>query len=355
MTALEELARALPSRTAALITAPVSRRFLTGFFSSAGTLFLSRGEVVFLTDSRYFEAARAAVTVCPVEELSAAPEQLRRLCRRNNIRRLLPEAGKMTLAQAAKYRRWLPGVRLEGNKPWLDAELVRLRRAKKPAQADCVRRAQRIAEAAFAATLAEDLRVGITERELALALGQRMLRAGAQALSFETIVVAGENGSKPHGVPGDRALRPGDLVTMDFGATVDGWHSDMTRTVALGEPGQEERTIYEVVLRAQEAALACIRPGLACEEADAAARRVIEAAGYGAYFRHGVGHGVGLEIHEAPSLAPKSKEILAPGDIVTVEPGIYLPGRCGVRIEDMVLITEDGYENLTLAEKGRLC
>ncbi|MDR3313610.1 MAG: aminopeptidase P family protein [Oscillospiraceae bacterium] len=355
MLPLEELAKILPRHAAALITDPVSRRFLTGFPSSDGILFLSREEAVFLTDSRYIEAARAQITVCPVEELSAAPaEQLRKLCGRGHVRRLLLENKRTTLAQAASYRKWLPGVCLEANSSAVDTALTRLRRSKTPAQVDSIRRAQRIAEAALAAVLAEDLHVGMTERALALALDYRMLRGGAEALSFETIAVAGENGSMPHGVPGERALRTGDLVTMDFGAVVEGWHSDMTRTIALGEPGEEQRRVYETVLAAQLAALACVRPGLPCKEADAAARAVITEAGYGEHFRHGTGHGVGLEIHEAPNLSLKSGGALAPGDVVTVEPGVYLPGRCGVRIEDMVLIAEDGYENLTKAAKELL-
>jgi len=163
--------------------------------------------------------------------------------------------------------------------------------------------------------------------------------------------VAGENGSKPHGVPSGRKLQAGDLLTLDFGAVVDGWHSDMTRTIAIGEPSDEQRKIYGIVLEAQLAALDKLGPGVSCKDVDFCARQMIEAAGYGEHFRHGTGHGVGLEVHEAPSLSRKSKDVLAPGMVVTVEPGIYLPGSCGVRIEDMALITETGYENLTKVKK----
>lgn len=359
---IEELTRLLPCQTGFLITAPVSRRFLTGFDSSDGMLFLSQKECVFLTDSRYIEAAKERIAICPVEEFRDPRKQLRALCKRNKIRRLQLELSKTNLMEASNYQNWLwdsTRVVTGRHRFWgaltserlLEINLKRLRRAKTPEQADCVRRAQRIAEAALTAVLQNDFREGVTERELALALDFHMLRNGAEALSFETIVVAGENGSRPHGVPGGRPLRGGDFVTMDFGAVVDGWHSDMTRTTALDGIDEEQRKIYGTVLAAQRAALDRIRPGVACKEVDAAARRVIEEAGYGEYFRHGAGHGVGLEIHEAPTLSSKSEDILAPGDIVTVEPGIYLPGKCGVRIEDMALVTEDGYENLTQAAK----
>jgi len=305
---------------------------------------------VFLTDSRYIEAARAEITACPVEELKDAKAQLRALCKEHRVKRVFVETGRATLDEAARLRERLPGVWVEARDRRVDNALREIRLHKAPAEVECIRQAQGIAEAAFAYLLGV-LKPGLTEREIALELDYAMLRGGAQALSFETIAVAGENGSRPHGVPGDRKLRLGDLLTLDFGAVVGGYHSDMTRTVAVGEPGGEQRRVYEIVLEAQRAALEMLAPGVACKEIDAAARRVIEDAGYGERFRHGTGHGVGLEIHEAPTLSRKSKDVLAPGMVVTVEPGIYLPGKCGVRIEDMALITETGYENLTRAEK----
>jgi len=340
----------LPPRGAALVTAPVSRRCLTGFESSDGLLFITPDSVIFLTDSRYIEAARAAITACPVEELSDAAKQMRALCKEHRIKRLFVETQRTTLEEAARLRRQLPGVYIETRNSCVDRQLREMRLYKTPQESDCIRRAQGIAEKAFAYIL-ENLKPGMTEREIALALDYAMLRGGAQALSFETIAVAGENGSKPHGVPGERKLQTGDLLTLDFGAVVDGWHSDMTRTIAIGAPGEEQRKIYGIVLEAQLAALDKLAPGVACKEIDNAARTVVEAAGYGEHFRHGTGHGVGLEIHEAPGLSRKSKDVLGAGMVVTVEPGIYLPGKCGVRIEDMVLITETGYENLTKADK----
>ncbi|MDR1464483.1 MAG: Xaa-Pro peptidase family protein [Oscillospiraceae bacterium] len=343
------LAALLPEDGAALVTSEVNRRYLTGFSSSMGVLLITRDCARFLADSRYIEAARAEVQACETAELTRLREQLPALLREWGISVLLLEAGSVTLAEAAQYRKWLPDVTLETG-PALDQAIEALRVRKRDWEVARIRQAQRIAEAALT-EVRPLLQPGRTEREIALALDYAMLRGGADALSFETIAVGGENSAKPHGVPGGRALRDGDFLTLDFGAVVDGYHSDMTRTIAIGTPSEEMRRVYKIVLAAQEAALAALRPGLPCREADAAAREIIAAAGYGDSFRHGLGHGVGVEIHEAPTLSARSEGILAPGHVVTIEPGIYLPGRFGVRVEDMALITESGYENLTAAGK----
>ena len=349
---IAQLQKKLPARAAGFVASPVGRRYCTGFASSDGMLLLCKEEALFLTDSRYIEAAQAAVTAVPVEEKRDGKKQLDDFCKRHGVKRLFVEDGWTTLEEHARLRKMLPGVYIERG-GLLSKELARLRLMKTQNEIAQIKKAQRIAEEALAYVLAHHLKEGVTEKELALALDYYMLSHGAEALSFETIAVAGENGSRPHGAPGDRKLRQGDLVTMDFGCVVDGLHSDMTRTVAVGgDCSDEAREVYQVVLRAQEEALHIVGPGVKCEEVDRAARDVIKAAGYDEHFRHGTGHGVGFEIHEAPSLAPRSKDILEPGMIVTVEPGIYIPGKCGVRIEDMALITEDGYENLTGAGKS---
>ena len=192
---------------------------------------------------------------------------------------------------------------------------------------------------------------GVTERDIAIELEFTMRRLGAQKESFETIAVSGERGSLPHGVPGTKRVKKGEFITVDFGAVVDGYHSDMTRTIAVGEISDEQRLVYETVLEAQMTALATIRADVSGSEVDRAARRVIDAAGYGAYFDHATGHGVGLEIHESPSLSVRYEKPLLTGQVVTVEPGIYLPGRFGVRIEDFGMVTPDGFENFTQSPK----
>lgn len=211
-------------------------------------------------------------------------------------------------------------------------------------------KAQRIAEAALKHILGF-IKIGVTEKEIALELDHYMLSHGAEALSFETIAISGANTSKPHGVPTEKKIEDGDFVTMDYGAVVNGYHSDMTRTVAVGHVSDEQKKIYDIVLKAQLASLEILRSGLKRSDGDKAARDVITEAGYGEFFRHSTGHGVGIEIHEKPNLSPKSVTTLRAGNIVTVEPGIYIPGKFGVRIEDMALITENGCQNLTNAAK----
>ena len=178
-----------------------------------------------------------------------------------------------------------------------------------------------------------------------------MLRNGGEGLSFETIAVSGKNSSMPHGVPSDKRIEKGDFITMDFGAVVDFYHSDMTRTIAVGEVSSKQIEVYETVLEAQLKALKAIKAGEICKDIDKIARDVIKEKGYGENFGHGLGHGVGVEIHESPSFNPTCDYILEAGNIMTVEPGIYLPGEFGVRIEDMAVVTKDGCENLTICEK----
>ena len=210
--------------------------------------------------------------------------------------------------------------------------------------------AQRIAEKAFDHILGF-ITPDKLETEVALELEYFMLKNGADALSFDTIAVSGKNSSLPHGVPSDKKIERGDFITMDYGAVVDFYHSDMTRTVAYGEVSSKQAEVYETVLKAQIAGVEALKPGTSCRDVDAVSRNIIKAAGYGEYFGHGLGHGVGVEIHEKPTLNPNSSDTLTAGYIVTVEPGIYIPDNFGVRIEDMAYITEDGYINLTSCEK----
>lgn len=354
MTLVRQLAQRLPRPgDAALIITPHNRRFLTGFPSSDGLVLVTIEDALFLTDSRYIEAADRVVTdmpcLCYQRVLEALGEQLAH----RGVRRLFVEANGMTLAEAGRLKAALPGIELiEGTS--LDEWLSELRLVKTPAQLSKIREAQAMTEFGFSHILSR-IEAGRTEREIALDLEFAVRRQGAEAVAFDFIVVSGENSSLPHGVPSDRVLQKGDFVTMDFGARVDGWHSDMTRTVAVGAVSEEQRHVYDTVRAAQEASLAVLREGLSCVEGDRAARTVIEEAGYGDCFGHGTGHGVGMEIHEQPRLSPLAGEqLLRTGEVVTVEPGIYLPGKFGVRIEDMVVITPNGCENLTHAPKELL-
>jgi Xaa-Pro aminopeptidase len=237
-----------------------------------------------------------------------------------------------------------------------------IRRSKDEAEAQRIAAAQAITDEAFK-QICDFIQVGMSEAEVALELEFTIRRIGAEALSFPSIVASGPNSSLPHAHPGERKLQPGDLLTLDFGASYHGYCSDMTRTVFISgeladesqaQPSTQQRRVYDTVLEAQQKSLATIKAGVTASDVDKAGRDVITAAGYGEYFGHGTGHGVGLEIHEAPNVGPRSKGELEVGDVVTVEPGIYLPGKYGVRIEDLVLVTKDGVRNFTKSPKELL-
>lgn len=346
---LDKLVSSLPrSADGMLIVSETNRRYFTSFPSSDGILLVTKNGSVFLTDSRYIEEAQNTVRCCEVAELKKVSEQLPELCKKFGVKVLMAESERLTVAQLNSYRKILKGITL--TTVGTDKLIDRLRMVKTEDEKNSVIRAQRIAEKAYGHILGF-IREGVTEREIALELDFFMLRNGAEAISFETIAISGANTSKPHGVPTDKKVCRGDLVTMDYGAVVNGYHSDMTRTVAVGEVSDEQVRVYNTVLEAQLKSLDTLREGVKCSDADRAARDCINEKGYGEYFRHSTGHGVGLEIHEKPNLSPKSDFILQSGNIVTVEPGIYIPGKFGVRIEDLAIITKFGCENLTKIPK----
>lgn len=343
---LSEFINKLPKNVdGALIVSPESRRYFTGFNASDGFLFITKSGSVFLTDSRYIEAAKDKIICCEVEEQKG---KLMDYAKRFNCKVLAVEADRLTVTQLKNLRKALHGIKLTTVST--DKIIDSFRAVKNEAEIENICKAQRIAEAAFDHILGF-IKVGVTEKEVALELDHYMLSHGADGLSFETIAISGANTSKPHGVPTDKKIEHGDFVTMDYGAVVNGYHSDMTRTVAVGAASDEQKKIYKIVFEAQLAVLRVLKNGVKCSDADKAARDVITEAGYGEYFRHSTGHGVGIEIHEKPFVSPKSTAMLRSGNVVTDEPGIYIPGKFGVRIEDMALITENGCKNLTKAPK----
>lgn len=232
----------------------------------------------------------------------------------------------------------------------LDGSLDAMRQIKTDEEIEKLKAAESIGDAAFA-HIVEYIRPGLTEKEIALELEYFMKKNGAEGLSFDTIAASGLNSSMPHAIPTDKPLQDGDFLTMDFGCLYEGYCSDMTRTVAIGHVSDHMREVYETVLRAQTESMKSIRAGMPCNEVDGVARRIIADAGYGDCFGHGLGHSVGLFIHENPRFSPKCTDILKPGMVITVEPGIYIPGQFGVRIEDLVAVTEDGFVNLTKSDK----
>jgi len=344
---VQKIQTVLEPKTAALCLSNPACRYLTGFDYADGGVLLTANAAWLLTDSRYIEAATEAVghmtCVCCKRLLGT----LETLLAENGIERLYVEQS-ISLSELAAIKKLPVQVVIDDT---LETALKNARVQKDETEIACLKQAQAITERGFEHIL-PFLKAGITEKEAALELEFFMRKNGADGVSFDFIVVSGANSSRPHGVPTDKKIENGDFITMDFGALYHGYHADMTRTVAVGEITEQQKNVYATVLKAQETALAGIRAGISGKAADTLAREVITAAGYGEYFGHGTGHGVGVEIHEAPRLSPLAPDTPLPvGAVVTVEPGIYLPGTFGVRIEDMVVVTENGIENLTKAEK----
>ena len=347
----EQLKSFLKKGEAALIMSEENISYFTSFHSSNGYLVVTSEKSFFLTDSRYVEAAQNNITtVDEVLLLRSMKDDLYNLIDKLNIKKLHIESSRISVE---KYKQIKSATALrqrvivDGK---LDKAIENIRIKKNEEQKNKIITAQRITERAFDHILSF-ISTEKTEKEIALELDYFMLRNGADALSFDTIAVSGKNSSKPHGVPSDKKIECGDFITLDFGAVVNFYHSDMTRTVAVGEVSSKQIEVYETVLEAQLKAIDAVKEGMVCSDVDKVARDVISEKGYGEYFGHGLGHGVGVEIHEAPSLNPTCKTVLQSGNIVTVEPGIYLPGEFGVRIEDMGMVTEKGFENFTKSEK----
>ena len=349
-TRIEKLQALLPPDSAALVATPHHLGYLTGFPSGDSFLLVTQERSYFLTDFRYIEMAKNTVSGAECRMITRLGETVAELLKKQGIRKLYLETETTSLQFAGRLQAQLPSVNIPQSAE-LDGWLTDMRMVKDEGEVAKILQAQAIAEEGFL-HIVEYIREGRTEREIALELEFYMRKKGAERMAFDTIVVSGKNSSLPHGIPTERAVRRGDFITMDFGAVVDGYHSDMTRTVAVGEVSEQQRLVYDTVLQAQLAALAVLKEGCRCADGDAAARGVIEAAGYGKCFGHATGHGVGIQVHEAPRLsAAAGEDCLRAGQVVTVEPGIYLEGQFGVRIEDMALITKDGYCNLTKSPK----
>lgn len=336
-----------------LITRASNVDYATGFDGihdeeNPHAVIITADKAVFLTDSRYIEVAskqaegtewEAICTAKSVDEEVA--DKLKELgAQKCAIEALVPY--KHYLA----YEKKCAPVELQPADSWVE----KIRFEKSDEEIERIAAAQAVTDKAFA-HICEFIKEGMTEREIAVELEYSMKRFGADGLAFSSIVASGPNGSLPHCVPGDRKVQAGDFITMDFGAEVAGYKSDMTRTVAVKEISDEHKHIYETVLAANLAGNAAVHAGATGKEVDAAARKVIEDAGFGDKFGHGLGHGVGLEIHEGPNASPRSKDTLQAGDVITIEPGIYFPGICGVRIEDLVEVQAGGARIFTQSPK----
>lgn len=350
MTNLQKMQSLLGEKAQALLlTSQISRLYAAGYDVHEGVAVIGKEKSFYFTDSRYIEVAQENLPDFCVREMNrdnlypalinSALEELGAAC-------LGIEEDYLTHGEYLYYDRKLNAQLVPFQK-----EISSFRQTKEAWEIEYMKKAQAITDLAFQ-EICKILKPGMTEKEAATELIYCLLKNGSEGLAFDPIVVSGPNTSKPHGVPGQRKMEYGDFVTMDFGAKVGGYCADMTRTVALGFVSSEQSKVYEIVLRAQEAAIAATKEGMTGAEVDGVARAIIEEAGYGEYFGHGYGHSVGLEIHEAPNCSPGNGKPLPAGVVCSAEPGIYLPGKFGVRIEDVVIVTADGCEDITNSPKN---
>ena len=349
MNHLKQIAARLPEYglDAMLLNSEPGEYYAVGFHGEGNVVVTAQG-CFYFTDSRYIEAANHLITGAEIAMTGRSRNyraMVQEVVDRFRIRKLGFEEGYLSVAD---YNLWKEG---------LTAELVpaqklvdALRAAKDDGEIALMTKAQEITDRAFSEIL-KFIQPGMTEQEIAAKLQYDMLRFGAEKMSFDPIVVSGPNGSLPHGIPSAKQVQQGEFITMDFGCKYGGYCSDMTRTVALGEPTGEMRKVYQTVLEAQLAGIAVTKAGVPGKSIDAAARKVIEDAGYGEYFGHGYGHSLGIEIHESPNANTREETLLPVGAVVSAEPGIYLPGKFGVRIEDVTVLTADGCMVLTKSPK----
>ena len=343
------IAKNLETGEAALITSDANRFYLTGFNSSAGCVLVTKELAYFLIDFRYFEKAKNTVISCKTVLLESLSQSLSELLKKHNVKKLYVETYALSFSDFGRYSKMLENIEVSSDCK-LDILLENLRSRKSPQELQNIISAQKLTDDTFSYIL-NHISVGKTEKEIMLDMEFFMRKQGSEGISFDFIVVSGKNSSLPHGVPTDKPIEKGDFVTMDFGAVVNGYRSDMTRTVAVGCVTDEQKMVYNTVLFAQNAALNEISAGKVCKDIDAVARNIINDAGYEGCFGHGLGHSVGIEIHENPAFNTRCETKLQSGMIMTVEPGIYIENKFGVRIEDMVYVTDDGCENITKSKK----
>lgn len=348
---IENIANSLSQNEAALITSDISITYLTGFQHSEGYVFITKDKSYFLVDFRYAEAVVNAVKHIEVLMFSNPFDTLNEIICNSDTTDIIVESEAVTLASYKTFCDKLNANIVNDSR--ISKLITESRIVKTVDEIEKLRTAQKIAEKAYLEVL-NFVKPGITEKEIAARLEFLMKMNGAERVAFDLITVTGKKTSLPHGVPSDVKVQEGDFVTFDIGAVYDGYHSDMTRTIAVGSVTDEQRKIYDIVLKAHLAGLDKVKAGVSGFDVDKAARDIIVEAGYGDYFGHGTGHGVGLEIHEAPYANTRYTDILKANMTLTVEPGIYLPDKFGVRIEDTVLVTPEGFETFASISKDLL-
>lgn len=329
------------------ISKPENMFYISGF-TGEGFLIVSKDKVSLFTDFRYVEQAKKEAPASEIIDITTTllSKNFMRIMQNYDVKNLGIESHYLTVKNYHRLKEYFKNVNLIN----VEGMIEKLRSIKEPEEILAIERAQSITDKTFSHII-NYIRPGVLELELASEIDYFMKKNGAEKTAFETIVVSGIRGSLPHGTPTDKKLEVGDAITMDFGAKFMGYCSDMTRTVFLGRPDKMQEKIFNIVLEAQKTALEYIKPGLLGKAVDKKARKLIEKHGYGENFGHSLGHGVGIEVHEEPRLSKKSMVKLEPGMVVTVEPGIYIENFSGVRIEDLVVITENGCRNLTSSRK----
>lgn len=330
-----------------LILNKTNIRYLTGFTGGDGALLVGPDWVTLLVDGRYTTQAALETQNIEIVEFKVRVEEIASVLQRARIRFLGFEPLAVSYGEYLRLRDALPNVSLQP----LSSRLDFLRAIKDDEEVQKIKEAIKIAEKALT-DVKSFIKPGVTEAELAVELEYRMRREGAGSISFDTIAATGPNAALPHAVPGNRKVAGGDFVLIDYGAVYNGYHSDETRMFCVGTPSARQRETYRLVLEAHDRAIAAIREGVSCGEIDRVARTFLEQSGLGKYFTHGTGHGVGLDVHEAPRLSTGREELLEAGMVVTVEPGVYFPGEWGIRIEDMALVEKEGCQILTTPFEG---
>lgn len=332
-----------------LLTSRYSRMYGAEFDIAEGVAIVSKAGCRYFTDSRYIEAAENGISgfeVLMVDRQNPYSKRINEAIADFGIKALGYEEDYLTAAELFAYQEKLQAQLVPMNR-----KINGFRAVKEPWELERMRKAQDITDKAFSEVLTR-IKVGMTEKQLQAELIYCLYKNGGDGLSFDPIVVSGPNTSLPHGVAGDRVIREGDFITLDFGVIYEGYCSDMTRTVAIGYATEEMEKVYKTVLAAQQAGIAATRAGVTGKEIDGAARQVIAEAGYGAYFGHGYGHSLGMEVHESPNCNPSGDTVMQTNMVSSAEPGIYLPGKFGVRIEDVVVFTDEGYEDITHSPKN---
>lgn len=351
MEKITNLFKRLTNVDAVLITSQNNRQYFTGFQGTFGFLVLTKDSATYITDSRYFQMATEAMASLGivVEQCDGglnAYQHVEDILKAIKAKTVGFENTEITVSEYEALKTRLPDYEFIP----VGEEILKIRQIKTEQELEYIAKAQSITDKAFIEIL-KIIKKDMTELDIAAELEYQLKKNGATGLAFDTIIASGTNSSKPHAHPTDKKIAVGDPITMDFGARYNGYCSDMTRTVFLGEPSEQMRNIYNIVAKAQMAVLNNVKKGMTGREVDSLAREVITANGFKDNFQHGLGHSVGLDIHERPTMNPSSDEILVENQLITVEPGIYVPGLGGVRIEDLIIIKNDGIINLTKSNK----